>query len=103
MLTPVTSPLASTVATPRFDEDHIDPTTGADPVNCIVAPIQPSRFPVIVGGVGTVKKIVVSLGTVLHPLLSVTANVYGTGLGEAEGRLLAIAFDCVGPVGGVHK
>ena len=44
-----------------------------------------------------------STGTVLQPLLSVTAKVYATGLGEAAGRLLAIEFDCVGPIGGVHK
>jgi hypothetical protein len=66
-LTPVTTPVLLTVATPVLDDVHGLTAAGVpDPVNVIVDPSQTVVGPVIVGSAFTV-----TVAVLVHPLLFV--------------------------------
>ena len=48
-VTPVTHPVSLTVATAGVADNQLLPAVGAEPVNCVVAPIQAVNVPLIVG------------------------------------------------------
>jgi hypothetical protein len=65
--TPVTNPLALTVATVAFEVDHAFEVAGeAEPVNCVIPLTQIILVPLTVGSAFTVNDVVVE-----HPLTSV--------------------------------
>ena len=65
--TPVTRPVALTVATPGVAETQGVVTAAvADPVSCVVAPTQTVSVPVIVG-----RALTVTIAVLVHPALLV--------------------------------
>ena len=99
--TPVTNPVLLTVATPVDADIHgVEVAAVPEPVNCVVAPIQALKVPVMAGKASTLLTVTVTVFDVIASpspaLYSVHVTVYVIAVAEALGVIVALC-DAVNP------